>query len=354
MTPQFPAVHPIHHWRLTYLRPQLPIGIPDSPLGLLQGVLGDGALREFNPGHLSQHRWQPPHWHTMAVVQRVGHSLHPRTESMGSGPVLTRRHLRMLAPHRLAAQPAATHMHTEQVRFRLRLARHVGHQRLLSPFLLRVQPSSAERTLRLPQWHLNGRDRGFRLRRSTAIEQALSRLSAWAFGIVFVAPFGERRRAPMLLAPQLFDLFPQLLILAVQFENQANQFGPVERIQIRHDILCASLIVVSRPFKCGCDFSVTQFPANQLPQYWQAPSVFLGDQSAALGGNLSFDLMGKVTGATYTDSGIILVGGGETIIHSLSSNIPGNSWASYSVQLAPAGWTVGSSSGPSATQADLA
>ena len=91
-----------------------------------------------------------------------------------------------------------------------------------------------------------------------------------------------------------------------------------------------------------------------MTQYWRAPAAFLGNQTAALGGSLSFDLMDTVTGTTYNDEGIILVGGGETIVHALPSNIPGNSWSAYSVPLTPAGWTVSSSSGASATQADLA
>jgi hypothetical protein len=94
--------------------------------------------------------------------------------------------------------------------------------------------------------------------------------------------------------------------------------------------------------------------------YWYAPSQFLGNQSAAYGGALQFDL--AVTGAGFgsppgfDQEDVVLVGGGLTLVYDTGfSPTPTSSvsWNSFSVGLTEAGWRRDSLTGPAATQADM-
>lgn len=69
--------------------------------------------------------------------------------------------------------------------------------------------------------------------------------------------------------------------------------------------------------------------------WFAAPSLFLGNQSAAYGGTLRFDLQTTANkGVPYPD--VILVGGGHSLFH--FGNPPPTMWASRSVALVETGW----------------
>lgn len=92
-------------------------------------------------------------------------------------------------------------------------------------------------------------------------------------------------------------------------------------------------------------------------QVWvfHAPAAYRGNQLAALGGSLSFEL--KVTTVAFpmaNDWGDVKIGGGglELVIDAGPS--PGLDWTPYSVTLAPGGWRLGNVAGPLATAADFA
>ncbi len=94
--------------------------------------------------------------------------------------------------------------------------------------------------------------------------------------------------------------------------------------------------------------------------YWYAPSKFVGNQSAAYGGTLQFDL--AVTGngfgspAGFHQEDVVLVGGGLTLVYDTTfSPAPTSAvgWNSFSVGLTEAGWRRNSLSGPAATQSDM-
>ena len=86
--------------------------------------------------------------------------------------------------------------------------------------------------------------------------------------------------------------------------------------------------------------------------YFEAPGKFLGDQSAAYGQMLSFDLRQTGSGSQFSAVDIILNGGGLTLNLDAGTNpLPVGSWVSYSVLLSElGGWTEG---GGAASQSDL-
>jgi hypothetical protein len=88
--------------------------------------------------------------------------------------------------------------------------------------------------------------------------------------------------------------------------------------------------------------------------FWRAPTKFLGDDSAAYGFSLTYDLRMRGSGPISVYSDIILDGAGISLHYDTSpvpSDIP---WTSYSVLLSEtAGWKVGSLSGTLATQTQV-
>jgi hypothetical protein len=62
--------------------------------------------------------------------------------------------------------------------------------------------------------HIDGGRAGARRRLGAPPEVSLAKLSSGPFGMLFSLPLGKWRGAPMLFAPQFFDLPPQLLVLA--------------------------------------------------------------------------------------------------------------------------------------------
>src|SRR5262249_7306754 len=87
-------------------------------------------------------------------------------------------------------------------------------------------------------------------------------------------------------------------------------------------------------------------------QYWMAPAKFLGNQSAAYGGSLSFDLTQTPINNPFSQEDVILVGGGMTLVDN-TPNIPGSTWTSYHVSLLETGWKLNNHAGPAATQAQM-
>ncbi len=90
--------------------------------------------------------------------------------------------------------------------------------------------------------------------------------------------------------------------------------------------------------------------------YFSAPAAFLGDQSAAYGFALTFDLLQRYTGGAnqFADEDVLLTGGGLTLAFDTAYNPTNNVWTSYSVLLSEtAGWRVGSLTGATATQAQM-
>ncbi len=90
--------------------------------------------------------------------------------------------------------------------------------------------------------------------------------------------------------------------------------------------------------------------------YFVAPAKFLGNQSAAYGTNLTFDLKQIYSGSPsqFDADDVILTGASLTLAFDTAFN-PGNDvWTSYSVPLvASTGWHVNNISGPLASEAQL-
>ncbi len=83
--------------------------------------------------------------------------------------------------------------------------------------------------------------------------------------------------------------------------------------------------------------------------YWSAPAKFLGDQSAAYGGSVQFDLRQETTGRALDASDVILKGGGLRLTFN-TANDPTADWTHYRVSLREKGWLNGS---VPATRADM-
>lgn len=94
--------------------------------------------------------------------------------------------------------------------------------------------------------------------------------------------------------------------------------------------------------------------------YWSAPIAYLGNQSAAFGGSLAFDLAvagaGFGTPPNFHQEDVVLVGGGRTLVYDTGFN-PGPtsvvSWNSFSVGLGITGWRLNGLGGAAASTADM-
>ncbi len=87
--------------------------------------------------------------------------------------------------------------------------------------------------------------------------------------------------------------------------------------------------------------------------YFVAPSAYLGDLSAAFGGDLSFDLLISGGGSYATNEDVLLTGGGTTIVRDIA-NPAKDVWTGYSMALDDTGgWKVGSSAGAAATNTQI-
>lgn len=92
--------------------------------------------------------------------------------------------------------------------------------------------------------------------------------------------------------------------------------------------------------------------------YFSAPAAYLGNQSAAYGGSLSFDIAATTSGLpNFNDPDVILVGpGGLTLVYDVPFTPPPSTtvnWSSFTVNLNETNWRVGTLTGPLATQAQM-
>lgn len=89
--------------------------------------------------------------------------------------------------------------------------------------------------------------------------------------------------------------------------------------------------------------------------YFVAPQAFLGDQSAAFGTLLSFDLMqtysGRPNQVNHPD--VMLQGAGLTLVYDTATNPANGSWSSYAVPLQAGGWRLNSLTGALASDAQV-
>lgn len=88
---------------------------------------------------------------------------------------------------------------------------------------------------------------------------------------------------------------------------------------------------------------------------YDAPAAFLGDQTAALGGSLSFSL--KTSALAFpmdnNQATVRIIGGGLTLA-AVVGDAPGQAWTSYTLALVPDQFRIGDASGAQATAEDLA
>ena len=74
--------------------------------------------------------------------------------------------------------------------------------------------------------------------------------------------------------------------------------------------------------------------------YWLAPQKYLGNQAAAYGGLLQFELKQSETlQQDRTQPDLILIGGGLTLFYSTTNN-PGTNWTIYKVLLDETGGSI--------------
>jgi hypothetical protein len=84
--------------------------------------------------------------------------------------------------------------------------------------------------------------------------------------------------------------------------------------------------------------------------FFRAPAGFLGDQSAAFGSSLRYDVYSDLSADWSPVAGVVLKGAGLTLVHVAQQPAIGGQWASVSVALSQdGGWHLGQANG--ATQA---
>ena len=88
--------------------------------------------------------------------------------------------------------------------------------------------------------------------------------------------------------------------------------------------------------------------------FFSAPLKFLGNQSNAVGGSLSYDLYTDAT-TNYAGPNVVLKGGGLTLVYFLTTQpAVQNAWVDVNVALAPsAAWHLGSATGGAVSTADF-
>jgi len=89
--------------------------------------------------------------------------------------------------------------------------------------------------------------------------------------------------------------------------------------------------------------------------YLVAPAKFLGNQTAAYGGTLSFDLQQSYDTNYYADDDVLITGNGLTLAYNTGVNpAAAPDWTPITVNLfASSGWKVGTTAGIDATEAQL-
>ena len=90
--------------------------------------------------------------------------------------------------------------------------------------------------------------------------------------------------------------------------------------------------------------------------YFVAPVKFLGNQSAAAGTLLRFDLKQVYPGGAnqFNDEDVILRGNGLTLVYDTATNPTNGAWTSYAVPLSAAGWKLNALNGAAASDGQFA
>jgi len=93
-------------------------------------------------------------------------------------------------------------------------------------------------------------------------------------------------------------------------------------------------------------------------QYFRAPAAFLGNQSSAVGGSLTFDLIrldSFPTGALNPQGPLVAVTNGSLVlVYAVGAAIPNGAWNGYNVPLTANGsWKVTDPTGAAATAAQF-
>jgi Laminin B (Domain IV)/PEP-CTERM motif len=90
-------------------------------------------------------------------------------------------------------------------------------------------------------------------------------------------------------------------------------------------------------------------PQSGSTFYFNAPTQFLGDMSAAFGGTLTYDFR-RTAGTLFNAADVILVGGASplTLVFDVAAQ-PTTNWTSFAVPFSAGQWRVGSLSGAFAT-----
>jgi hypothetical protein len=99
---------------------QLLVGRAYSAFGSAQGIpsassgqaLGDGSLSQLQPRQSLQHRWHFSYRNPNLIVEGMDGGHDSLAYSVGSGPILVRSQVRMLAPHPLATPEATADPHS--------------------------------------------------------------------------------------------------------------------------------------------------------------------------------------------------------------------------------------------------
>ncbi len=128
----------------------------------------------------------------------------------------------------------------------------------------------------------------------------------------------------------------------------SNFFGVLVDAVARVDVDASLLAKVESAFESGAEgWSVLNSAETPLfhaasgnpggyisatNRYWVAPGKYLGNQSAAYGGVLQFDLKQSQTSEPQNDSDVTLQGGGLTLLFK-TDRVPGTNWTSYKVAL---------------------
>ena len=90
--------------------------------------------------------------------------------------------------------------------------------------------------------------------------------------------------------------------------------------------------------------------------YFVAPAKFIGNQSAAAGTLLRFDLQQVYTGSAsqFDAADIVLKGSGLTLVYDTAPNPANGAWTSYAVALSAAGWTLNTLDGTAVSDGQFA
>ncbi|MBL9140085.1 MAG: hypothetical protein JNK85_29705 [Verrucomicrobiales bacterium] len=88
----------------------------------------------------------------------------------------------------------------------------------------------------------------------------------------------------------------------------------------------------------NCFARLSEESGDGSTMFFVAPPAFLGDQSAAMGGQLNFRLRQNHRDQLYRDQDVLLISGNTRLVHQLPQ-LPTQSWRSFEVPLAAGYWT---------------